>query len=88
VRIFGPEKAYNTNYITEKINRKNNNQKESIEVNLSKDYEIRKNAVDKLRKIDELEKQAKIDRLKKEIKAGEYNIDPKELAEIIIDIAM
>lgn len=86
MRIFGPEKI-STNYKL-KRNIDKAKQKESIEINLSKDHETRKKAVDKLKRIDELERQAKIDRLKKEIKAGEYKVDPEELAKIIVDIDM
>ena len=62
--------------------------KQNIDTSISKDYQIRQKSIDKIKEIDKLERQAKIDRLKKEIKSGEYNINPEEIARIIVDIAM
>jgi len=61
---------------------------QNIEVEISKDSDIRQKSVEKLKEIDKMERQAKINRLKEEIKSGEYKVDPEELAEIIVDIAM
>jgi len=61
---------------------------QDTDISISKDQEIRQRSVDKIKEIDKLERQAKIDRLKKEIKSGEYNINPEEIARIIVDIAM
>jgi len=55
---------------------------------ISKDYKIRQRSVEKLKEIDKMERKAKINRLKKEIQSGEYKVNPEELAEIIVDIAM
>jgi len=91
LRIFGPD---NNNYIN--INEKKNKlvsqsmkpKNQNIEVEISKDSDIRQKSVEKLKEIDKMERQAKINRLKEEIKSGEYKVDPEELAEIIVDIAM
>lgn len=91
MRIFGPD---NNNYIN--INEKKNKlvsqsmkpKNQNIEVEISKDSDIRQKSVEKLKEIDKMERQAKINRLKEEIKSGEYKVDPEELAEIIVDIAM
>lgn len=61
---------------------------QDTDISISKDQEITQRSVDKIKEIDKLERQAKIDRLKREIKAGEYNINPEELARIIVDIVI
>lgn len=89
MRIFGPSDIVFSKY--EKISDKNiekTKTKDKIEVEISKDHKIKEKSVEKLKELDKLEKKYKIERLKKQVQAGEYKVDPEELAKIIVDIVL